>query len=238
MSTLFKYTLSEHIQSCVENGVYASRLDNINDPYEARDVRYQEQYRVVCLTSSSQQMLMWAYYGNHKGCCIEYDVTGIDGIQKVNYIRDFISRENMTTDEVIKSLYCKGNEWNHENEHRIVYHAGTTDETLWNHVGDDIFLIAPVKSIIFGIAADLDYKYIEALEYLREYNKLHQPVIQVSKCKLMSDKYQLELDKQFDLDSEIKAVKLDKRKKYKIGNSGVWGGKYRIDGETFVMLNE
>ena len=209
MSTLFKYTLSEHIQSCVENGVYASRLDNINDPYEARDVRYQEQYRVVCLTSSSQQMLMWAYYGNHKGCCIEYDVTGIDGIQKVNYIRDFISRENMTT-----------------------------DETLWNHVGDDIFLIAPVKSIIFGIAADLDYKYIEALEYLREYNKLHQPVIQVSKCKLMSDKYQLELDKQFDLDSEIKAVKLDKRKKYKIGNSGVWGGKYRIDGETFVMLNE
>ena len=225
MKSLYKYTTSEYIRSCIENGVYASKLDNINDPYEARDVRYQDQYRVVCLTSSSTQMLMWAYYGNHKGCCIEYDVTDIGSIRKVEYVKEFISREDMTTDEVIETLYCKGHEWRHENEHRLVYHTGTANESLWKHDGDNVFLIAPVKSITFGIAVDLDYKYIEALEYLKEYNRVHKPIIEVSKCRLMSNKYQLKADKQFNLDDEIKSVKADKRQKFNVGPSGVRSGE-------------
>jgi len=33
---LFKYTGLEYIKSCIENGIYASRLDNINDPFEGK----------------------------------------------------------------------------------------------------------------------------------------------------------------------------------------------------------
>jgi hypothetical protein len=64
--TLYKYTRQEFIPSSVENGIYASRLDDINDPFEGKGITYPNQYRVVCLTASSYRMLMWAYYGNHK----------------------------------------------------------------------------------------------------------------------------------------------------------------------------
>ena len=128
MKSLYKYTALERIPSCIKNGVYASRLNNINDPYEGRGIRYMNQYRVVCLTSSPFQMLMWAYYGNHKGCCIEYDVGEITGIRPVEYIKEFQSHEDMNTQEVIESLYKKGNEWSHEHEYRLVYHESTASK--------------------------------------------------------------------------------------------------------------
>ena len=56
---LYKYTSLEFIPSCVENGVYASNLGNINDPYEGKGISYPSQYRVVCMTNSPFQMLMW-----------------------------------------------------------------------------------------------------------------------------------------------------------------------------------
>ena len=210
MTSLYKYTSLEYIESCVENGVYASTLSGINDPYEGRNIRYQERYRVVCMTNSPRKMLMWAYYVNHKGCCIEYDVTDIVGIQKVKYVKEFISREDMSTEEVIKSLYKKGNEWKHENEYRIVYHEGSSDEKLWKHVGEKIFLIAPVKSVLFGCAAELDENYYKALEFVYEYNTKNKPSINVSKCILRNNSYQLIKDNQFDLEAEIQSMRKKK----------------------------
>ena len=207
MTSLYKYTSLEYIESCVENGVYASPLSGINDPYEGRNIRYPERYRVVCMTNSSMQMLMWAYYVNHKGCCIEYDVTDIIGIQQVQYVKEFISREDMTTEEVINSLYKKGNEWKHENEYRLVYHKGSSDENLWKHVGEDIYLIAPVKSVLFGYAAELDENYCKVLDFLKEYNAKNKSSINVSKCILKSNRYQLTKDNQFNLEAEIQSMR-------------------------------
>lgn len=119
---LHKYTALEFIPSCIENGVYASELSNINDPYEGKGIRYPNQYRVVCMTNSPLQMLMWAYYGNHRGCCVTYEVDD-SLLRQIEYTTDFQDHEDMTTEEVMESLYCKGKEWEHENEYRIVYHA-------------------------------------------------------------------------------------------------------------------
>lgn len=163
---LFKYTGQQFIPSCIENGIFASRLDNINDPFEGKGIRYHNLYRVVCLTASPYKMLMWAYYGNHRGCCVEFDVDGVEGIRPVDYIKEFQYHEDMDTNEVIESLYKKGNEWNIENEYRLVYHTPTADKKIWNRIrGEDIFLIAPVKQIIFGYAAEMDEHYPEMLEY-------------------------------------------------------------------------
>ena len=203
---LFKYTKLEYIQSCVENGVYASQLNNINDPYEGRGIRYPDQYRVVCLTASPFQMLMWAYYGNHRGCCVEFDVDGIDGIRAVDYIKEFQEHEKMDTTEVIDSLYKKGNEWSHEKEFRIVYYSQTADKTIWRKKDNNIFLTAPVKRIIFGYASEMDSNYSNVLCYIRDYNETHKTKIEVTKCKLMSNKYQLEPDKQFNLELEIESI--------------------------------
>ena len=204
---LFKYTNLNFIPSCIENGIYASRLDKINDPYEGKGIRYKDQYRVVCLTGSPYTMLMWAYYCNHMGCCIEFDIDGIEGIRPVKYIKKFEIHEEMNTQEVIESLYKKGNEWRHEKEFRIVYHKPTANPKLWKCESDDVYLIAPVKRIIFGVTSELDKHYKEALEYIKEYNENYKRKIEVSKCILMSKKYQLEADKQFDLISEINHLK-------------------------------
>ncbi len=205
--TLFKYTPIEFIPSCMENGIYASRLDKINDPYEGRGIRYPDQYRVVCLTSSSYQMLMWAYYGNHKGCCIEFDVSNIESIREVEYVKEFQAHEDMTTEQVVESLYKKGYEWRHEKEYRLVYHEPTSDKRLWKKIGADIFLIAPVKKIIFGYAAEMDEHYPQMLELLKQYNAEHEDKIETTKCRLMSNRYQLEGDKQFSVESELQSYK-------------------------------
>lgn len=226
--TLYKYTSIEYIQSCIENGVFASRLDNINDPFENSGISYPEQFRVVCLTGSAFKMLMWAYYGNHKICCVEFEVPDNVGICKVDYVQEFVSREDMSTDEVIESLYKKGNEWKHENEYRLVYHEGTAQKGIWKKEGDNIFLIAPVKRVIFGLSAVMNYKYVEALEYLKNYNATHAPEIIVTKCKQKNGTYQLDADKQFDLDAEIKIAKAYKGKKYQIGEAEIWGGKCEV----------
>ena len=136
---LFKYTELQYIPSCIESGIYASRLDNINDPFEGNGVKYPDHYRVVCLTKSSHKMLMWAYYGNHRGCCVEFDVSNISGVRKIEYIKKFINRENMNTDEVIDSLYKKGYEWKNENEYRLVYYEPNAEETIWKRVKDKVF---------------------------------------------------------------------------------------------------
>ena len=204
---LFKYTGLQYIPSCIENGIFASRLDNINDPFEGKGIRYPNRYRVVCLTASPYQMLMWAYYGNHRGCCIEFDVEKIKGIRQVEYIREFLSHEDMNTQEVIESLYKKGNEWSHEKEYRLVYHEPRAEKDSWKRIGENVFLIAPVKQIIFGFAAEMDEKYPEMLEYIRKYNDSNDQMIKVTKCKLKPNQYRLEEDKQFDLDEEIESLK-------------------------------
>ena len=201
---LYRYTSLEFIPSCVENGVYASNLSNINDPYEGRGIRYPNQYRVVCLTKSPFQMLMWAYYGNHKGCRITYEVDD-SNVKPVEYTTDFQSHEDMTTKQVIESLYRKGKEWKHENEYRVVYHDPTADRDLWTVDGEKVFLKAQVKEVVFGLLADEDDRYLEMLKYLQKHNR-NQEKIDVSKCRLMSDRYQLEADKQFDIDSEIRML--------------------------------
>ena len=199
---LYKYTGIKYIPSCIENGVYASQLDNINDPYEGKGIRYPEQYRVVCLTASSLQMLMWAYYGNHKGCCVAFDV---NYATPVEYIKEFQMHEDMSTKEVIESLYQKGNEWKHEKEFRIVFHESKANDPSWKRIDENIFLVAPVKKIVFGYLAEMDEKYVEMLEYIKEYNQNNEP-IEVTKCRLKNEKYQLAEDKQFDIDAELKRL--------------------------------
>ena len=198
---LYKYTSQEFIPSCVENGVYASNLGNINDPYEGKGISYPSQYRVVCMTNSPFQMLMWAYYGNHRGCCITYEIDD-SIVRKVDYTTEFQSHEDMTTEEVIESLHHKGKEWEHENEYCVVYYAPRANKDLWNIDGEDIFLKAQVEKVVFGLLAKEDKNYLKMLKYLQKHNRNHEK-IDVSKCKLRNDKYQLESDKQFDIDIEI-----------------------------------
>lgn len=198
----YKFTDTQYIISCIENGVYASKLTNVNDLYEAEGMLYPNDYRVCCMTESYLKMLMWAYYGNHKGCCIEYEFDDnaiIDcDIRNVKYIDQFQSHRTMDKTEIRESLYTKGKEWEHENEVRAVWEKGVVSDR-WKVNGDDVFLKAKVVSICFGVMAEYTDGYKKALEYLKTYNMWHEKrdVIDVKKVMLRTDKYGLMKDPQY-----------------------------------------
>jgi len=135
----------------------------------------------------------------------------------------------MDTAEIIKSLYTKGNEWNHEKEYRLVYYRPQANELLWKVDGENVFLRAKVKKITFGLASEMDCHYAEALEFLLAYSNEHGGIIDITKCKLMRNKYQLEADKQFDIDNELRVVRVNNINKTITGTFDVYGGKYTVE---------
>lgn len=166
------------------------------------------------MTTSNKRMLMWAYYVNHMGCCVEFDTRHLDGIRKVEYKKRLIRHEELGNEDIVESLYYKGYEWKHENEYRRVYYRPSANDNTWKRVGDDVFLRAPVKSITFGYASESDIKYQEILEYLLEYNNSHERTIDVRKCKLNQTKYQLDFEKQFDIELELERIKQKVEREY------------------------
>ena len=206
--SLYKYTSMDFIESCIKNGVYASKIDVVNDPFESAGVKYPHLYRICCLTNSPKKMLLWAYYTNHQECCVEFDVSTIDTslLRPVEYDDTFSSHTGMSLDEVYSSLYRKGKEWKHENEFRAVYYEKNNVSSYWKKDGDCVFLRAKVKSVTFGLFSDRDLpRYKKALEILIKYE------IEKKKCRLKGNKYALEDDRQFDLEIELEKVKASLR---------------------------
>lgn len=209
---LFKYTGLDRIQSCVENGVYAANIADLNDPFEYDGIEYPDDYRVACLTNSETKMLMWAYYGNHQNCCIEfaidYDVVKTGLLKAVDYISEFRDHDEMDNEELIQALYTKGSEWSHEKEWRAVWYKDNEyADGIWKADGDKLFLRAKVVAVTFGLAAIKNPKYQEALQYLLDYNQNHTEKIRIQKCKVSGNKYEIKIDKQFKAKNEVERLK-------------------------------
>lgn len=188
-----------YLSSCFENGIHASRLERVNDPYEGLGIEYPSQYRICCMTRSPLKMLMWAYYVNHRGCCVGFDVG--EHFQKVKYTDTLQPHEEMDSIEIIASLYTKGKEWIHEDEYRAVYFEPEADDKLWVKKKEEVYFKARVVSVTFGLTVESNPDYLKALEYLRNSGNTG---VEYSKCKLKKGQYQLYKDKQFDITQEIK----------------------------------
>ena len=200
--TLYKYMELAHLESAIVNGVYASKL-GISNPFEKEGVKNPDLYRKCSMTNSPKQMLLWAYYGRHRGCCVEFDVSGIDRtfLRKVEYTTEYLPHSYMSPKEVCNDLYRAGKEWEHENEYRAVYYERDCDKDIWKILDHDIYLKATVKSVTFGLYASEDKLYGQSLELLQKYK------ITGAKCQLRSDKYELTEDPQFDIEAEIDSMK-------------------------------
>ena len=222
----YKYTPVEYVKTCIEKGIYASTLDTVNDPYEIAGIDCPSNYRIVCLTTEPHDMLMWSYYGNHAGCCIEFDLSSIEGIQAVEYTDDYIRAKDMNEEQIIKCLYRKSAVWMHEHEYRLVYCSENSREDYWKREGDNVYLKAQVKRVIFGLFADKDYTYANMLEYLLKYNAGPNR-IEISKYRLKEGCYKLEADDSFDINEEYKSI--DKmRPRYKYGRARLYDGGHSI----------
>ena len=199
-----KYTKLIHVSDAIKNGVYACKLDALNDPFEFEGIKNPNNYRVCCLTSSDKKMLMWAYYGNHRECSIQFEIPD-DYLKKVEYVEYFNTHRYMDSETIIESLYRKGKEWEWEKEYRAVYSKEDTDKNKWLCVNDKCFLRAKVKQITFAVLAHKNELYQKTLKTIKKFNDSHTEMITVKKMiiKDTSSKYELVFDPQYKYEEEI-----------------------------------
>ena len=201
--SVYKYMSIKHVIDCLEHGIYAGNPRDFNDPYEEKDLRYIDQYRVACLGSSHRNMLMWAHYGKHQQCCIEFSVP--EDTVNLLTIQKSISKNLKLEKNPLKMFYYKGKEWEYESEKRAVCDTRKYDETL-EKIGDNYYLRAIPKAVYFGLR--VDFKKDEAqdlLKYIKEFNlSHHETKIEVNLCKISDGgRSAIALDKQFDYEREI-----------------------------------
>ncbi len=200
INKLYKYTKAEYLESCLKNGVYASKLEELNDPYEKKGIVDPDQFRVVCMTNSNRKMLMWSYYTMHKGICIEYKVddTVRNLLKPVKYVSKAYNRKFLSNKEIIADLGIKGREWRHELEFRAVFHTDDMNP-VWKRIpgSDDVFLALPVSKVIAGCEiSETDLE--DVVKAVSKYNKTSGSSVKIERLILKDDRHELAVDKQFD----------------------------------------
>lgn len=209
MASIYKYMSLNYLQDALDYGVYCSPITEVNDPYECEGIDNPEFYRIACMTNSSKKMLLWSYYINHRGCCVEFSIPKEfeKKIKKVKYDEDFVMRNELSIEQVIETLTHKGAEWSHENEYRAVYYSpDVNDDYIWIEKMNSghIFLRLPVKAVCFGIYSHKEERYIESIKMILEYNKIHRSNVLIQKVKKSPIRYELVEDKQFNIKAELK----------------------------------
>ncbi len=209
MSKYHKYMRIEHLEDALHYGAHAAKLTEVNDPYEGEGIRYADKYRICCLTNSPKKMLMWAYYVNHRGCCVEFefddDLEYHGLLQKADYTDIYIPHRELSKDELRASLFQKGKEWEMENEYRSVLNIDNVDKN-WIMHNSEWFLCGKVKAVCFGLFSQFEHNYVRALDVLRKENttKPKTEQIKVTKCMLSDKQYKLMEDRQYDYLEELR----------------------------------
>ncbi len=206
---LYKYTRLENINSTLNNGIFASSPDALNDPYECRfsELNKMQRYRVVCLSRSRNQKLMWSHYADgHRGCAIKIvtpDDYGTDTcpLQRVRYIGkiDLYSK----TDDIATHLFEKDGKWKKELEVRAVLCVDKPLPPHWKKQRNMYFYRATISQVDFGCFSHYDRHYLDALIAIRDYNTNHKKKIKVRKYKMSEKRFEFVLDENFDYIKEI-----------------------------------
>lgn len=116
------------------------------------------QYGICCFSSTNNSIPMWAHYSdNHKGFVIEYDYEKLNAEcasrridENYQYIQEVIYAPTMpqldSNDEkyISKLLLTKSNQWEYENEWRIISSKPSYEDFLYSSV---------IKAVYLGVMA-------------------------------------------------------------------------------------
>lgn len=149
----------------VNNRLYAANFKTLNDPMEgwyvySKGSLTQEQIihirgskaasNVLSLSASSNNLLMWSYYGEgHTGIVVGVKVVDEGAIiEPIKYVSNLKLREfamsDLSHDEIALQVLCKKlKSWSHEKEYRVF-------KRLENYVRVE------VTDLFFGLKADED----------------------------------------------------------------------------------
>lgn len=137
---LFKYrNLKDYrrfLDIVVNRRLYASKYSDLNDPMEGAfcysldvpryyidSLRDKKQNTLICsLSKNCNNGLMWSFYADeHKGCCIEVEVTSTKWEKIVmDYNTNMFSLNTPTPNSIKDVLGRKSIQWEHEDEVRYI----------------------------------------------------------------------------------------------------------------------
>ena len=144
MELLYKYRsltdFRRFVDIILRNRLYACSYDKLNDPMEGffrysgssidyiDELKKEKQRTVICsLSQTYKDGLMWSFYADeHKGCCIELEVTGKKDWRRipVNYTVFSASVDDTMKSSLLSSmdyiLSTKSLSWSNEQEIRYV----------------------------------------------------------------------------------------------------------------------
>lgn len=162
---LYKYRGVTNLQFAldilVNKRLHAATYKALNDPMEGQytyddgsledweiEALYgrKNDYRLVSLSETATNMLMWAYYADsHSGFVVGVEVTDSHAdIQPMRYVKN-LNLERGRFDEAKRILTKKFNMWSHEREYRVFVHR-------------ESFVKIELHELIFGIGTNPDLK--------------------------------------------------------------------------------
>ena len=156
-----------------------------------------QKFVICCFTKTNNNLLMWAHYANnHKGFCVEYDLSNKDILKELEYIIFPVSyslNRKDTFDNL--KLYCeecsgevcwnlyrdvilrKSYHWLYENEFRLIMNSKSSKSIKFY----------PIKAIYFGCnMIEDDKKDI--------YFKLKDKSIKFYQANISKDKYEIDFN--------------------------------------------
>lgn len=182
---LYKYCDKYGINILRHKVLKISRVDEFNDPYEFRIARndnaninkavedlynYQKYfYRVICLSSEYNNLILWSHYSrNHTGVLIKFDTDKIDVngddnlsryLHRVVYKDDMIEIPNnfleLSEEEqetiINKNTFIKYSDWAYEDEYRAIVRFDHEENKRYIELNPSSIL-----EVILGLHCDLD----------------------------------------------------------------------------------
>lgn len=188
--TLYKYIPLEHAATIIRDGhIRMSDGKNFNDPFELLLVDKKEQnsrliegVRILCLTNSFRNKLMWSHYADeHRGICLAVSIPNeltfpicytktrlrtstnilalLSGNKKGGKRNIYKSFDNLSYEQ--KAALIKGKNWAYEKEYRITCTTGQGD-----YLAEDGQFYFPVKVVRVYLGCRFDRNPQEKKEEL------------------------------------------------------------------------
>lgn len=211
--SIYKYTKLEYVVNSLKNGIHASYIENMNDPFEYYQIENKHKYILCCLTRSLNSKLMWSHYANgHNGCLLKIKIPANYQensciLRRVTYSSKFETRINLSCNDVVSNLYIKDKKWQKELEVRAVANVDNIDKEKWKIIKNDngendYYLNIQITQIILGCSVDVKSEVCQSIfKYIKEINayiKNKKDKIIIKKMKISENKFQIILDKSFD----------------------------------------
>jgi hypothetical protein len=155
------------------NQVVIPFRDHLRTETESFFSELHQYFGLLCLSENATNPMMWAHYANNNGgLVIEFDDEhrffapgrtlddSLKGLHKILYRSDrraFKDLEDLcnSADGLVSLFFTKGNQWEHEQEWRMVRPLNEAGKSIQNPSGDIHLFRCPsscIKGLIFGMS--------------------------------------------------------------------------------------